>query len=299
MAFNDYETSADRGAPVELYQFFYGVEADGTTPRFYAYTDGEAEVVYDGVTYTPLAGLRRSEIGVQGRADKDEVTVTVPRTSEVASLFVAFPPTQVVAVHIRQGHVPNPDDPGSWASGENFPVIWTGRVLEAAPQGATAKLTCDSSTSTMRTLGLRRNYQWPCPLALYGSRCGADKAAATTTATVAAVSGNRVTLASGWQKQVDDGSSGTEDVGAGNYIGGLVEWAGADGPERRTVLSVSGDQLVLSGPARGLENADQVSVVLGCPHTLAACETLHDNVQNFGGQPFIPTENPVGKNNHT
>ena len=42
-----------------------------------------------------------------------------------------------------------------------------------------------------------------------------------------------------------------------------------------------------------------MAVYLGCPHTLEGCETIHDNVVNYGGHPFIPVaSNPIGKNNH-
>jgi len=41
-------------------------------------------------------------------------------------------------------------------------------------------------------------------------------------------------------------------------------------------------------------------VVFGCPHTVGGCRRVHDNILNYGGQPYIPVgSNPVHKNNHT
>jgi hypothetical protein len=303
MAFNDYETSRNRGKPVMLYYFVYGVEPDGTTPIYLAYTDGESQVAHGGITYEPLA-VKSTRIESSGKMDTNEVRLTVPRNCGIAELFRIYPPGRVVSVTIRQGHLANDDDPGAYALGENFPVVWLGRVLESSRDGAEATLTCEAASVSMKRSGLRRHYQWPCPLVLYGARCQANKVTATTTATVATITGNRLTLNEPWQKQVPEDPEADPivlvDIGASNYVGGLVEWQGEDGPEQRAILRVtSAGEIVLNGPAFDLDVADEVDVILGCPHTLSGCETLHDNVVNYGGQPFIPTYNPVGKNNHT
>lgn len=283
MAYNDYETSLDRGQPVHLFEFTYGVVDD--VPLRYTYTDAEVEIVHGGITYTPLAIRLTSDLKTPGKAERNEVQVEAPRTCEAAQLFVGFPTARVVGLKIREGHVPNADDPVGWDAGENFPVVWVGRVLEPVNDGPTTTFNCESAAASMRRIGLRRQYSWACPLVLYGPRCGASKAAATTPATVTLVNGNKLTLSGTWAPL--------------NYLGGLVEWTGDHGPESRTIKAVSGQVFTLDGPARFLAAGDSVNVILGCPHTLAACGALHGNAQNYGGQPWIPTENPVGKNNHT
>lgn len=308
MAFNNYETSRARQQPVMLYLFVYGVAPDGTTPIYLAYTDGESAVTHDGVTYAPLP-IKGGEVESSGKMDAREVRVVVPRDSAIADLFRIYPPGRVVTVTLRQGHIPNPDDPGAYAAGENFPVVWLGRVLESSRDGLEATLTCEASSASMKRTGLRRHYQWPCPLVLYGARCQASKAAATTTTTVTAITGNRVTLAEPWQKQVEDPPPDPlpdphtptfSDIGASNYTGGLLEWRGMDGPEMRTIMRVNAaGQIVLNAPAFDLDVGDEVDVILGCPHTLGGCESLHSNAVNYGGHPFIPSYNPFGKNNHT
>lgn len=284
MARNDYETSQSAGQPVELFLFTYGTAPDDS-PLYYAYTDGETEVVHDGITYTPLAIENKTELRTTGKPERAQIEIEVPRTSDVAGLFIGLPVGNVVAVKIRRGHIPNPDDPGSWASGENFPVAWTGQVIEPVTDGAVMSLTCWSSADSMKRVGLRRRYQWACPLVLYGPRCGASKAAATTSATVSAVNGNKVTITGSFTPE--------------NYVGGLVEWQGTKGPESRSIRRISGNEFTLDRPVVDLAPSDTVDVVYGCPRTFDACAALHNNAPRFGGQPFIPTENPVGKNNHT
>lgn len=285
MAINDYEGSRDRGQQVELYQFIYG-EAG----QEYLYTDGEGDITFDGKTYTPLS-IDRDKITSKGDLSGREIKVKVPISSEIANLFRIFPPGRVVNLIIRQGHVANPDDPVEFATGDNFGVIWTGRVLESSRAGSEATLTCEALSSGMKRPGLTRHYQWSCPLALYGTgvgQCNAPKVA--NPAVVSTIVGNKITLVDGWI-----GAFAGKD-----FIGGLFEWQGVSGTEARGILRVeSTNTIVISGPPIGLAVTDSVDVFLGCPHTLAGCETLHDNVVRYGGEPWIPTAgNPVGRNTH-
>jgi hypothetical protein len=88
-------------------------------------------------------------------------------------------------------------------------------------------------------------------------------------------------------------------LAARDFTGGLVSWTGPHGVENVSVISVSGDKLTLSASTRGMTTATDVAVSLGCNRTLAHCEMLHNNVQNFGGQPYIPLENPLKTNPFT
>lgn len=283
MAINDFETSRDRGQPVELIQFIHGSEGQS-----FFYTDGEKPVTLDGNVYDPLP-VSRGKIESKAKLEGREIRIEVPLSAAVSELFRIFPPGRVVNVILRQGHVPNEDDPVEWALGENFPVVWTGRVLETSRGDNSTTLTCEALSAGMRRPGLRKHYQWPCPLVLYGPRCQAVKT--PILAAVLSITGNKVTLANGW----------LDPLAPGDFIGGLIEWAGASGPESRGILRVEDSvTIVMSGPATGLSVAAEVTVLKGCPHTLAGCENLHDNVQNYGGFPWIPDGvNPVGRNNHS
>lgn len=110
---------------------------------------------------------------------------------------------------------------------------------------------------------------------------------------MAIVGSNKITLTAGWIP------AASERVPA-DYVGGLVKWQSADGVEERGILRAEGlNDIVMTGPALGMFPQDDVEVSLGCPHTLEGCGLIHQNLPNFGGQPFIPTFNPLNKNNHT
>ncbi len=91
---------------------------------------------------------------------------------------------------------------------------------------------------------------------------------------------------------------------ADKFLQGLAEWTGpTGGREVRTVLRVEngGTTFLLSGSTRGLDVGASISMVLGCNHKSGTpaqpdgdCGPLHHNIQNFGGQEYIPLKNPIG-----
>lgn len=284
MAVQDYEESADRGQPFELFLFQYG----DNSGRVYGYTDAHEAIDYDGVTYEPIA-ITRDTVKTEGRGESQSMKVEVPMSSDVAMLFRQFPPGRVVSLIVRQSHKPNGDDPAEFLAGEQYSVVWTGQVLESQRSGSVASLNCENAQSGMKKVGLRLHYQWPCPLALYSTRCRANKEDAKTTATATSVA-NAVTFSAGW--------NGSNDASA--YIGGLVEWDSDNGREYRTILSIVSENVVkLNASMLDFTEGSAVDIFLGCPHNLAGCASLHNNAVNYGGHHLIPLVNPVNKNNHT
>lgn len=283
MTYAAIDESRHDGEPLELYVFRYG----SFPGAFFAYNNGEKPFDYDGETYDPLP-IQRGQVVSAGTLDKATMKITVPMSSEIAELFRAYPPGQVVTLTIRCGHVNDPD--------AEFPVCWVGRVLSAARATGTSggdmrkvDLSCEPSSTSMRRSGLRRHFQLTCPHVLYGDKCQANKAAATVTGTISALTYNTLTLTAGW--------NGSFPVA--KFVGGLVEWDGDVLRERRSILSVAGNVLTLAGPTTGLAISDTVDVVLGCNHQAGAsgdCVVLHNNILNFGGFPYIPLQNPVHTN---
>lgn len=272
MSFETLEESRNLGQPVDLYYFRYGT----TASAYYAYTDAEEPVTYDGVIYEPKP-IQRGAINSSGTLDKSALQIDVPVSSEVAELFRIYPPGRSVTLIIRQGHLGDVDN--------DFKVIWSGRILSSSREDSVNSLTCEPLSTAFRRSGLRRCYQYSCPHALYGSLCMASRLAATRAAIVYAVSGASVTMDSGW--------NGTHPVE--KYIGGMIEWDTPAGKEVRTILRLTegGNKLRLSGATRGITGGMEISVILGCEHNLSDCEFLHNNIQNYGGQPWIPLSSPI------
>lgn len=277
MSFDDLESSRDRGAPITLIRFIYG-----TGPTDYlAYTNAEQPVTVDGVSYVPIP-VDRDAIKSSGNLDKSKMTVRTPHDSDIAKLFLVYPPAQEVSVIIREGHFGDPD--------KDFKVVWSGRVLSCSREDSEASLTCEPIQTSIRRSGLRRNWQIGCPHALYGPRCRAQMAPRTYPRQIVALAGQTVTLDDGWLPA---------DLTTATFVGGMIRWQGKHGTEYRTILKIQGANssvLVLAGILRDLEVGGMIDVIAGCAHNLDDCEHVHANVPNYGGQPWIPLENPVGTN---
>jgi hypothetical protein len=143
----------------------------------------------------------------------------------------------------------------------------------------------------MRRAGLRRHYQIGCPHLLYGPQCNADKEAATVATTVEAINGRTITLPVAWP-----GVAESE-----NFLTGMVEWTTAEGNlEVRTILKITNNrELLLSGLVEHvLSVSDAIDVVKGCAHNVDFCADVHNNIHNYGGQPWIPFKSPFGFRNH-
>ena len=266
MSFVDIESSVDLGEPIELYKFTYGNQPD----QVYAYTDGETAVNYLTVEYLPIP-INRSAITISGTLDKVALTVNMQGNAEIPEMFRVYAPSAVINLEIYQGHA---NDPAN-----QFLMCWSGRVLNCRWVNREAALTCEPISTSLKRPGLRRNYQYGCPHVLYDpASCRASKSAATVEATVQAIDGTLVSLSV---------------AGNADHEGGVVEWIQSNGRrEIRTIIRVVSGSYLLSGAPTGMLGGMQVNLSRGCDHSLAGC-VKHDNVLNFGGQPWIPLKNPM------
>lgn len=283
MTFSALEASRQQGEPVTLYQFAYGDNAN------FAYTDAEQAISQptgnpppnDTITYEPTP-IMREGIVASGTLDRSALTIRMPRDVGLADLFLVYPPSQVVSLFIRQGHLSDTPTP-------QFLVVWSGRVLSVGREGDECVVSCEPISSSLRRPGLRRHYQLGCPHVLYGPQCKADKASHSVTAVVSSLSGSSITLPAGWNGAFT----------ASKFAEGVVEWVNdTGGTERRKILKVTGNTLLLGGLLRDLEAGMSVSARLGCNHQMSDCLELFNNIHNYGGCPWVPTENPIGFRNH-
>lgn len=264
----------------ELYLFRTGDDPDS----YIAYTNADREIEFAGKTFVPVT-ITRGEVTSASNLDKARLSVDVPMASDIAEVFRVTPPVFEVSLLIYGGD----------RDTDLFSLVWTGRVLNCAreQQSKTGKatLTCEPASTSVRRVGLRRHWQTGCPHVLYGAQCQASKAAATTTLTVglfSAPASDRIELTTGWNGSID----------AEKYLGGTVSWDGANGSQVRMILALAegdDDTLILAGGVGDVEDATEIDIALGCNHWVDDCETLHDNIVNYGGQPWIPTKNPVNK----
>lgn len=277
MAFRGLELSRSKGSPIELFRFRYGAGPDDA----YCYTNAEQARVHQGETYWP-APIKRGKLASSSEdMSKASLEINMPGNSKVAELFRVTAPAGNINVTLFQGHSRDPAN--------EFLAIWTGRITLCTweDNGNQVKLACEHVRSQLRRLALRRHYQYMCPHVLYGDQCRASETAATTMRNVQVVDGRLVTL---------NVLLGQPEL----YLGGMLKWTDSRGAmQARTILNTDTfnglTRFSLSGVATDLVPGASVATVRGCSHSLEGCKT-HNNVGNFGGQPFIPSSNPLGIN---
>ena len=152
------------------------------------------------------------------------------------------------------------------------------------------KFTCEPVSSALRRSGLRTNYQRTCQKALYGAKCGVPQASFTINKIAQAVASPFLTLPSGWNGAVS----------ANKYLNGDIWWVNTAGrTEYRMILRIdSPTVLLLDGDCTSLTSGMTVSMSLACNHLMDDCSILFSNINNFGGQPWIPLKNPFGITNN-
>lgn len=282
MGFADREESRHEGAPVFLYFFRYGGEADS----YYAYTNAERAVEHSfdpdvGIVEFQPIPIAHGTVASSGTLDKADLDIRVPHDVDLSLLVRLHPPSWTITLTIFKMH----DAEAGWA------VVWTGRILGNQLEEEYAVFTGQPISTALQRVGLRRSWQLTCPLLLYGPRCRASRENATIIVQVLEVAGAILSLPGNWA---------AEDLKP-KFTGGLASWINPEGrAETRQIIRIpDSDTVVLSGFAYDLPPGGAISFSLGCDHWWDSdCTNLHNNVHNYGGQFAIPTKNPIGITNN-
>ncbi len=280
MTFETFEESQEQGIPVSLFKIVYG---DQST-NFWAYCDIDKPVTFNGDTYSPIT-IGREKIESSGGLDNKVLTIDITPNAEVVEFYQTNRPTQVVTLTIYQGHY---DDGAA-----DFRAVWTGRITGIQNTARFAKVSAEPIATSMRRPGLRRHYQYGCPWVLYSTECGADENSATETAVAAEAGQNFFEFATGWE--------GTKTKS--KFGNGFVRWSDPDtgATQIQSILKVQvdtpsagTDRIIVNGLTTAAAIGTSVDIVLGCNRKESDCLNVHNNIVNFGGQPWIPKENPIG-----
>jgi hypothetical protein len=274
MTFQQIESSKEFRAPIELYEFWYGSEP--SQQFFYTFNE-TGDIERGGKVYTHIP-IRRENIKTDGKFDKSQLNVRIPVNTPLSNLFLPYPPPGVVQVRIWQGHHTDGDD--------DFVTVWFGRCLSNSREGNETVLTCDNTIISHKRLGLRRMYSHGCTYVLYDQQtCKADKEAAGRDVVVQVVEmgTGKIELPGGWNLP----------YAPQHFVRGLFRWESEQGTEWRSIIKADEASITIGGMLRGLEFGETVRIYLGCAHTTDHCTGLHENINNYGGQPQIPFKNPV------
>ena len=281
--FQFFETSQASGEPILLYRVTYGPGVND----FLALTDAESDVTVSGVKYLGRQAIQCPPITASGSLDKTTLELVVAFDSPLTELFRTAVPDNVITLRIMRAHYGDVVD--GVLGPEQTRQIWGGRILNFGVDGDyQVTLSCEPFGTSIRRTGLRRPYSVGCPHVLGGGACKVALSAFTVVSSAVAVTANTVTLPDGWNGGLP----------AAKFPRGVLTFAGPFGPVKRTILSVSGNTLTVAGSLASLPVGAEVSLRLGCNHSMDDCKDVFDNILNYGGFPWIPTENPVGQKSY-
>lgn len=236
------------------------------------YTSADRDIVYNGELYEAVAiGRNAPESGNDmGRAN---LSIHLPRDNPIADSFLRYVGDGITSVTVFQVE-----------SEQDVFVFWRGRVASNKVQGNEVTLECESVFTSLRRPGLRARFQRNCRHTLYGSGCGLNKESFRYDGTYESL--NDTTLVAAFAASQPSGF----------FNGGLVR---APDGSSRYILNHSGSTLILSRRLERLEENGEpgvsvISLFPGCPKTRNACMNRFNNLNNFGGFPWIPNKNPFG-----
>ena len=275
MTYTQREYSTQDGDPIFRLRFAQG-------NAVYSYTTETAIVSDSNYTYEP-APIRFSSVNQTNEMAKDPVKLEFPRDNTFAQLFLGGVPEQVTSVTIFRGHAGDTD--------EEFQFYWKGRVAGSSSTGDSVSLDCENIFTSMRRTGVRARYKKKCRHALYQRGCGLNDYDFAVVVEANDITGKVVTVES-----LNDSNTDSNIAGDGYFTGGMLE---TNDGFLRYIISHSGSQLTLISalPALATDIIDSsgsstVTIYPGCDHTRATCSGKFNNLDNFGGFPFIPGKNP-------
>lgn len=264
MTYQSTEESVALGSPIELLHFY---DEEGSS---WNYCTGHEDKVFQYATYLHYP-IRRSQFELGGTASAANLTIEMWKGCPLAAVVIDGPVDHPVHVVSHRLH-----------SDAEWQVYWRGTVIgvkfsdEAVP---TFHIALGPSSAVRK--GGRRWNQRVCPLAHYGSgdgKCNLNPALFTIAGTVEGVLGLNIT------------SSVFATKADGYFTNGLFIM----GSFKRMIRAHTGSIITLNRIISSIAIGASFTARAGCNHLPATCRDTFDNMVNYGGNEFLPTENPHG-----
>lgn len=266
MAFDDLERSPYSGSDARLYLF-------RLQDKYWRFNNSDQDIVYAGQTYVhfPI-----SDDGLKQKSEviADVFSINISSSSTLVTLFNGTPPSQPIRVEMRQ--IQDGDT--------EAPLMWVGYISGVKfKDEVTSTLTCNTQTGYLNRQGVRLAYTRQCPHALYDQECQLNKDDWAEVIAIRDVGGNGFNF--------DVVTPGPQTYN-GRFTNGFIEWK--PDPlytERRAILVHVDQQIILLNQTDGLTEGMEVRAFPGCQRVPANCH-LFNNIDNYGGFPFMPGKSP-------
>ena len=262
MSYLTYDQSAQDSQPEELYDFeFLGDNSH------YRVTSAAYPVTFESNVYTPIP-IQRTGINITNELSKNNLTITFARNVAYFKAMIAGAATyrtQVVLYSLQ------PDG--------SYQQKWAGTLKNTSLKDSLIEVVCVPVSVSSKRPTLHRKFQVTCPHTLYDYNCGVMATSFDAAGTIDSISGLVVTSTT-FGLQVN-----------GYYTGGYIKV----GNEMKTIVKHVGNDITTLDSFVSASASDSFEVFAGCDHTIATCAAKFSNELNFGGFPWIPSDDDLTK----
>lgn len=276
-----HETSKRR-RPVELFRFY---DNDDLNER---YTSGDVAVSYGGHTWEP-ASLERTNMEYDSQLEVSKLTITMDYINPSISDFIANNPADPVWVEVFKLHRD--------MSNQTADVVFSGQIQEVTLKGTSAQAIVAGFEMFLNRPACPNRFQRQCNHVLFDDGCGLDPAdylsynykitdVSADERTIELSSYNGVSWVAGFKETSDDSY----------YM--LGYFTCTDLGESRMIVDAddSAGLITIRYKFNGTVAVNQRGYLYpGCDGNIETCRDRFNNVENFLGFPYIPTDNPAAR----
>lgn len=275
MSFSSQETSVEAGAPIELYTI--------TGSDTFHYTSSAEPYVLGEVTYEPVA-IKRTAPTISLKENSGNISIKFPFNNPFAARYLGGVPPSPDRVSIHQVHLSDPT--------QELNPLWSGTVSSVKFAGTEATVSLAGMMNVMAGQIPSQTFSWMCDHNLYNNQCRVAEASFTFGFNVVSISSDGVTVTLS-----DTGQAQAQISSDPSYFNGGTFLTGVDGSQRMGVnFEATGGTneytLVLLVPIDGLASGQAITFTAGCDKSIDVCLSRFNNVENYGGFPYVPTLNP-------
>lgn len=258
-----------------------------------------------GWAFEPVE-VYHQQIRLDSEKQAGQLTVSLPLAHPLAQLYALDAPSAQVNLILGILDDENDTEPS---------IIWTGRVRSVEYDEYRATLTLRHISDVINRLGLTRTHPRACPYNLFDAgTCGVNQSAVAAgyfafredgLITSVSPDGLTLTVEAAANRAAGFFDGGLLLIGA-NYpdeqpfsprdsFNPATVWTprryNAQGGIRRAVASHTGTAIQLATALPYDVSGQTVSAFAGCMRSVEACTNTFDNIERFGGYPFIPLKN--------
>lgn len=255
--------------PVEIYHFWRNGGDD------VYYTDGDVSFDFEGNMYSSKP-ITKGKTLYDTTLDISKLEIQISIEEDPIPSYLSHNPVEVIWVQVDKLFRDQSPAEGS--------CIFLEQIRSVNIQGLLERVSCVGFEFFLKQQIPKFVYGPPCNHSLFDGNCGIDDSSSggyKISATLSAVSTDGLELTS------DD--FGSSELDEGFFTNGEIVFS----EHHRMIVEHTGIKIKIRYSIPDLEVTDVIVAYAGCDGSIETCRDKFDNVDNFGGHPYIPLDRPV------